>query len=160
MSAGVRPLVLLAGAVLLLVGCEGHEFHPPDREAQVSEADSIYSSALFDTVAWDSAAARARQGNAVYAATCRRCHGTLGRGETEYARQQEVEVPSLVRADWEYRTVDQVRRRIFTGHSEGMPTFGIARLEPREIDAVSYYILEVLRPDAAAAGDGGTPGGP
>lgn len=155
-----RVLTVLALAGLLLQGCKGHEFEPPDREKQVERADSLYSPAIFDTVSWDSAELRARDGNVVYATTCRRCHGTLGRGDTEYARERDLDVPSLVRADWEFDTVDRVRRQIFAGHAEGMPTFGVARLTPREIDAVAYYVFEVLRPDARESPESEPGGGP
>jgi mono/diheme cytochrome c family protein len=138
-------------ALLLVVGaaaCEKHEFEPPDRDAQVEEASRRYSQALFDTVTWASDSARAFEGNALYAASCRRCHGTLGRGDTELAAERGLEVPSLVEPDWPYAvSVDTVRHRIFAGHPEGMPTFGVARLSPREIDGVAWYILEELRPE-------------
>ncbi len=145
--------------LLLLVGaagaCEKHEFEPPDREAQVEEAARRYGQAGFDTVTWASDSARAFDGNAVYAASCRRCHGTLGRGDTELAAERGLDVPSLVEPDWPYAaSVDSLRRRIFSGHPEGMPTFGIARLSPREIDGVAFYILEGLRPDVLGP-DGG-----
>ena len=67
-------------------------------------------------------------------------------------RGDSVQVPSLVEPDWSYANdVEAVRRRIFTGHPDGMPTWGVAGLAPREIDAVAYYIDSVLRPEAAAA---------
>jgi hypothetical protein len=33
-----------------------------------------------------------------------------------------------------------------------MPTWGISRLTPREIDAVAFYLLEQLRPEMAERG--------
>jgi mono/diheme cytochrome c family protein len=45
-----------------------------------------------------------------------------------------------------------VRRRIFTGHPAGMPTWGVAGIPAREIDAVAAYILEQLRPDVLGGG--------
>lgn len=150
----------LAAVVVLTSACEKHEFEPPDREGRVASADSLYSAVLFDTVQWESAEVRRRQGNAVYAGDCRRCHGTLGRGDTDYAREQGLDVPSLVGEDFAYETVDEVRRRIFVGHAEGMPNFGVGGLTPREIDAVATYVLQVLRPEAAAGPKGaGTPEG-
>jgi len=147
--------LLAACAVLALSACEKPEFEPPDREEQVAEAGRRYAPALFDTVTWTSDSVRALEGNGVYAADCRRCHGTLGRGGTELAQERGLDVPSLVEADWPYAaSLDSTRARIFSGHPDGMPTFGIARLTPREIDGVAFYILEELRPEVLG-GDAG-----
>jgi mono/diheme cytochrome c family protein len=141
-------------AVAALAACGGdYEFEPPDRESQVEEADSSFSQAMFDTVAWASTETRALEGNVVFSSKCRQCHGTLGEGGTEYANERNLEVPSLVSADWEYASdLEAVRRLVFTGHPEGMPTFGVAGISPREIDAVAFYILERLRPDVLEGG--------
>lgn len=140
---------LLLATMLSLSACGGEqEFEPPDREARVEEAESLYSAALFDTVAWESDEVRSLEGNAVFAARCRQCHGPLGRGETDYAAERNLDMPSLVEPEWAYAgDLDAARRRIFTGHPEGMPTWGVAGISPREIDAVAFYILEVLRPE-------------
>lgn len=149
--SGRRPLVLLAAAAALMA-CEEHEFHPPDRAARVAEADTLYSPALFDTVTWSSEQDRIQSGNLVYADECRRCHGPLGRGDTEYARTQELDVPSLVDPAWEAGDDHTaVRRRIFTGHAQGMPTWGIGQLTPRQIDAVAFYLTEQLRKEVSDA---------
>jgi mono/diheme cytochrome c family protein len=146
MSVLTRVCVL--GAALLLVGCQEHEFHPPDQEARVAHADSLYAPAMFDSIKWTSDSLRVSEGNEVYAARCDRCHGPLGAGGTDYAREQQLEVPSLVRADWPYADHDAVRKRIFTGHPAGMPIWGMSNLSLREIDAVAAYVLEVLRASA------------
>lgn len=145
-AAGV--FVLLTGT-LLAAACDKHEFEPPSRAKQVAQADSLYSPALFDTVAWASDSARAFEGNNVYAAHCRKCHGFEGQGgQTPYAKSRGLTVPSLVRPEWPYGSdVDAVRRRIFEGHPSGMPTWGVAGIMPREIDAVAHYIVDELRPE-------------
>ena len=151
----MRPLEVAGAAVLImaLAGCEEHEFHPPDRGEQVAAADSMYSPALFDTIAWDSPGQRLNAGNLVYADECRRCHGPMGRGDTEYARERELEAPSLVRPDFEEGDeVESLRRLIFVGHPAGMPTWGIGKLTPRQIDAVAFYIAEQLRPEVLEGG--------
>jgi mono/diheme cytochrome c family protein len=140
---------LCLAACLVLVGCDKHEFHPPSRDQQVAQADSLLTPETFDTIAWPSDSARAFEGNNTFAAHCRQCHGFDGRGGTEYAREHDLEPPSLARDDWPYKDLDAVRRRIFVGHPEGMPTWGISRISPREIDAAAYYIVHVLRPEAA-----------
>lgn len=146
---GTIPAVALLGALLAVGACGGEqEFEPPDREEQVREAEALYSSSLFDTVTWESEEARGLEGNVVYSSECRQCHGSLGRGGTEYAGERGLEVPSLVDPDWEHAGhLDDVRRQMFVGHPEGMPTWGVAGITPREIDAAAYYILNVLRPE-------------
>lgn len=132
--------------LLLLAACGEHEFHPPSREAQVAEAEAAYSPALFDSIGWDADSARFAAGNDIFASRCRKCHGPDGRAGTDYAREQELDVPSLIEADWPYAgDIAAVRRRIFVGHPQGMPTWGVAGLTPREIDAVAYYVLSGLR---------------
>ena len=136
-------------AVLLaLPACGEKEFDPPERAEQVGEAEGLYTEALFDTVMWADTLQRARVGNEVFASRCRNCHGTMGAGDTEYARARALTVPSLVEPDWRYAaSMDSVRRRIFVGHEAGMPTWGVAGISPREIDGAAYYLLERLRPE-------------
>jgi mono/diheme cytochrome c family protein len=148
--------MLRMSAVFLLgaasSGCDKPAFERPDRVAQVAEADSIFSPLLFDTIQWTSAEVRRAAGNDVYAVHCRKCHGSMGQGDTPYARERNLDVPSLVEPDWPFAgDYEAVRRRIFTGHPGGMPTWGIAGISPREIDAVAYYITEQLREDARNA---------
>jgi mono/diheme cytochrome c family protein len=136
---------VVSALVLVVAGCQEHEFHPPDQATRVAAADTLYSPAMFDSIKWASDSARIEEGNEVFAARCDRCHGTLGEGGTDYAREQKLEVPSLVRADWPYQDHDAVRHRIFTGHPAGMPIWGMSNLTLREIDAVTAYVMEVLR---------------
>lgn len=142
-----RLLGQVAAVAFLMVGC-GHDFEPPDRGQRVREAEAAFTPALFDSVTWASDSVRAVEGNLVYAEKCRRCHGPLGRGQTDYARERRLEVPSLVEGEWPLAGTDTLRHLIFVGHEGGMPTYGEGGISPREIDAVAHYILEVLRPDA------------
>jgi mono/diheme cytochrome c family protein len=140
-AARLALLVVSAAAA-----CKEHEFHPPDRDVQVAEAEGRFAHISFDTIQWPDTAARLQFGNEVYASHCRKCHGTMGEGGTEYAASQGKDVPSLVRPDWPYDSIQSVRRRVFAGHAEGMPSWGVGRLTAREIDAVSFYVLHSLRP--------------
>jgi mono/diheme cytochrome c family protein len=140
---GISFLLALAAA-----GCSEHHFEPPDREAQVVAAGSEFSMAAFDSVTWESPEEQGLEGNVVYSTYCRNCHGPLGVGDTEYARTRNLEVPSVVTADWPLAQArDSILHRIFVGHAEGMPTWGVAGISPREMDAVTYYITDVLRPE-------------
>jgi len=134
-------------AVCVVAGCAETEFEPPDRAERVARAATDFSAALFDTVAWDEETAQMSAGNTVYAEECRRCHGALGQGATDYALQRNLTVPSLVTPEWPLAQVDSLRRMIFIGHESGMPIFGDGDLTPRQIDATAAYILQSLRPD-------------
>lgn len=141
-----RTLVL--ALLALAVACGEKEFDPPDRDARIADAEERFQAVRFDTITWVGEDVRATEGNAVYAAECRTCHGTVGRGSTAYADERGLEVPSLVETEWRYASsLDSVRHRVFVGHAAGMPTWGVAGITPREIDAVSYYVLERLRPE-------------
>ncbi len=134
--------------LLLLPACQKHEFEPPSEEDRISEAEAAYSTALFDSIAWPDTVDVLLEGNAIYAANCRRCHGTVGTGGTEYARSRNLDVPSLVDRDWGLgEELDAVRHSVFVGHVAGMPHWGISHLTYREIEAVSRYILYDLRPE-------------
>jgi len=141
--------IYVGGAVALLtLSACGHEFHPPDEAERVAQAEEAFSPALFDSVSWLDQDARSLEGNTVYAEKCRRCHGALGRGDTGYARERGLEMPSLVEPEWALANVDTLRRVIFVGHEGGMPTYGSSGISPRQIDAAAFYILSQLRTDA------------
>lgn len=142
---GLRASLPLLAAVVVIAGCKEHEFHPPDREERVEAAAERYRQTDFDSIAWPDSAERDIAGNEVFAASCRKCHGPLGRGATEYATSQGLDVPSLVRADWPYDSVGAVRERVFAGHPAGMPSWGVGKLTLREIDAVAWYVQHTLR---------------
>lgn len=155
MTRGAIVLALVASVATLSACKSEHHFEPPDRGERVRQAEALYTPALFDSISWASDSARALEGNAVYAAKCRRCHGTLGRGDTDYARARDLDVPSLVEPNWILAAaVDSVRHTVFAGHAQGMPTFGVAGITLREIDAAAFYVLNRLRPDVLGAGGG------
>ena len=141
-----RFALLALGGVVGLAACE-HDFEPPEPSARVERAAAAYSPSLFDTIAWDDPETRITQGNVAYAEQCRRCHGTVGRGGTDYARARDLTVPSLVQPEWVFANLDSLRRRVYTGHESGMPVFGDGTLDPRRIDATAAYILFGLRPE-------------
>ncbi len=151
----MRAWAVAALTVLGLVACK-HEFEPPDRAERVAEAAERITPMLFDSIGWESEEQRLFEGNETYAAKCRRCHGTLGEGTTEYAQRRGLEVPSLVEPGWHWAdSLAAVRVLVFTGHEAGMPTWGVAGITAREIDASSYYLIAQLRPDVLGAEGGG-----
>lgn len=150
----MRRRALLVASALAAAAC-GHDFEPPDPQVRVSRAEGLYSAELFDTVTWASDSVRTVAGNVVYAEKCRRCHGPLGQGGTEYAGGRGLEVPSLVVPNPAFdMSLDSLRWRIFTGHANGMPTFGVAGISPREIDSSAFYLVFTLRPDVLGTGGG------
>jgi mono/diheme cytochrome c family protein len=162
-SSGLRRSVAALSAALALAACEQKHFQPPDKTVQRREARALFTRRLFDTITWASDSARTFEGNEIYAEKCRRCHGTVGEGTTEYARDHGLDVPSLVQPHWAYESTDSLREMVFAGHSGGMPIYGVAGITPREIDAVAYYVLYTLRPDvlgpSAVPAKGGKSGG-
>ena len=149
-SAARHALVVLDCIVAL--GCAAKEVHPRDHAREVRAAEESLTVAMFDTVAWKSDSARLLEGNSVYAGSCARCHGYLGDGATPYAMERQLDVPSLVAVVTKYDgDLEGLRRRVFSGHEGGMPTWGrrgAAGLTPREVDAVSFYVLRELREPA------------
>ncbi len=147
--------VLAVASLGTVAACKGgHHFEPPDKEQRVEAAESLYSAQMFDSITWASDSVRALDGNGVYAARCRKCHGPMGQGGTAYAKSRELQVPSLVSPDWRFASsLDSIRHRVFVGHAAGMPNFGVAGITSREIDAVSFYVIDQLRPDVLG-GDG------
>lgn len=141
----------LAALAVVTVAC-GHDLERPDRGERVREAERTYAPALFDSIRWASQEARVQEGNAIYAEDCRRCHGQVGRGMTEYARARGLDVPSLVEPGWSLDDLSALRRQIYVGHETGMPVFGQGGLTFRQMDAVAGYILDVLRPEILGGG--------
>ncbi|HKJ01538.1 MAG TPA: cytochrome c [Longimicrobiales bacterium] len=137
---------LLLTFVLVTTAC-GHEFEPPDRGERIRQAELTYSPALFDTVTWAEKQDAYVLGNEVYVEKCRKCHGPLGRGQTDYGRERGLTIPSLVEPQWAYASMDSLHKTIYVGHEEGMPVYGDGGISPREIDAVASYVLDVLRPE-------------
>jgi mono/diheme cytochrome c family protein len=143
-----RAAVPLLAAVFVLSACEDEGYQPPDESRSIELADSLYTPALFDTIDWESDQQRIDAGNLVFADSCRRCHGAMGEGGQARVAGRELFVPSLVAGEWHlHDRIDVVRQLIFTGHTGGMPSWGIHRLTPRQIDAVAFYLLEQLRPE-------------
>ena len=116
------------------------------RADSVRQAEAAFDASAFDTISWASPAERLERGDVVWSFSCRKCHGEEGLGDGELARVEELDMPLITAADWEYAgDIPAVRRRIYIGHETEMPTWGLYGLKYRDIDAVAYHIEEVLR---------------
>lgn len=152
----IGPALLVAA---LALGCGGEPAPGTDgRDAEVARAESAWDAAAFDTVTWNRAVARSDRGRAVYYYSCSKCHGPEGEGQGSRARRDELEVPSIVAPDWAYDgRIDSIRRAVFVGHRSGMPSWGLTDLSLRDLDAVAYYVDDLLpeeRVDEPTSGDG------
>jgi mono/diheme cytochrome c family protein len=148
-----RSATILLAIAVGTSACSKHEYEPEgNREARLDDAEARFAEVVWDTISWDDGAQRSLEGNGVFAAKCRNCHGPLGLGGTEYAVGRGLDVPSLVEEGWPMAHIDSIRHRVFVGHVAGMPTWGVAGITEREIDAVSHYLLEELRPEVLEGG--------
>jgi mono/diheme cytochrome c family protein len=137
----------------LVIGSACDRGPDPEPSAQ-SHADSVamaeaqLTPEMFDSISWASETAALERGAVVWTYSCRRCHGDYGRGDGGFVQAGDtLRPPSIV--DYEWRFADDregMRRVIFTGTDGRMPHWGLVGLKPRDADAVSLYILHVLRP--------------
>lgn len=141
--------------VLLLAACGGapeeQEDPGPDalrqaRADSVQMAEAAFDPTAFDTITWNSPEERIERGTVVWSFSCSKCHGDAGLGDGELARVEELAMPMITAAEWEYAgDVPAIRRRIYIGHETEMPSWGLYGLQYRDIDAVAHHIEDVLR---------------
>lgn len=150
----MRCTIALSVLATLVIGACGGE-SPEDREAMrlaaradsVAMADSLYDPTVFDTLTWESPEKRLERGGMVWRASCQKCHGSDGQGGGELAQQMAIDVPSFLNPEWEYAgDAPAIRRRIFIGHKNVMPNWGLYGLKYRDIDAVTAYIEKRTSP--------------
>jgi mono/diheme cytochrome c family protein len=144
----------LRAAVLLLVTLCACEVAPPRKAAQPTAQDTLqaamraYDPAAFDTIRWDSDSTALARGSDVFKWACAECHGVAGKGDARFVNERgdTLRPPSFVQPGWRFADDrNGLRRQIFIGNTQGMPHWGLRRVEPRDIDAVARYIQIVLR---------------
>lgn len=147
----MRPgLWLVALTLVIGTACErGAEQTATEKvhADSVALATSQLTVEMFDSISWPSDSAAVARGTVVWTYSCRRCHGDHGMGDGGFVQAGDtVRPPSIVEPDWQFANDrDALRRQVFTGTAEGMPHWGLVGLKPRDIDAVSIYIQQVLR---------------
>ncbi|MDH3206033.1 MAG: cytochrome c [Gemmatimonadota bacterium] len=129
------------------------EVQGPTRADSVSMALQAFDATVFDTIVWESDAARAERGGLVFRISCAKCHGPNGRGDGDFVMQGDtLRPPSFLTPDWQFADAPMpLRRYIFSGNVAGMPYWGLVGLKYRDIDAVAHFIESPLRGIPGAA---------
>ncbi len=151
----MRRLFPIIAALAWIGACGGE---PPAQEPVAqgpSRADSVqiaataFDSAAFDTITWKNQQEAIERGGLVYRISCSKCHGDGGRGNGNFVfRGDTLRPPSFLTKDWRFADDPMgLRKTIFTGNVFGMPYWGLVGLKYRDLDAVSRYIVDFLRPN-------------
>jgi mono/diheme cytochrome c family protein len=150
----------LAGFFIASVlGCAAGETQADKEEAirqarveSVALAEQRFDPTVFDTLTWENDDVRLQRGALVWRSSCEKCHGGRGAGDGAAAEQFGVQVPSFLAPDWAYAgDLDGIRKRIYVGHANGMPSWGLHGLKYRDVDAVASYINQVVSPATTAS---------
>ncbi len=129
---------------------KGQAGPPPNAADTVEVAAAEFAPAAFDTVKWASDSVRLARGADVFKWGCAECHGPSGHGDGgKVVNGDTLRPPNFHEAAWHLADDTQaVRKKVYSGNVRGMPHWGLRRMELRDIDAVSAYVLTVLhRPD-------------
>lgn len=141
-SPGLFALVFLSVSVL---ACGG-DAPESDRDVEGLARAAAVDPALFDTVQWEDPAQAVDRGATVYAYSCAKCHGDRGAGDGGYRLEGRLlRPPSFLAEDWRFAADPKgLKAYIHAGNNRGMPHWGEAGLQPRDIDAVARYIVRRL----------------
>jgi mono/diheme cytochrome c family protein len=115
----------------------------------LAAAETQFAETVFDTIQWPSDSAAAERGAVVWKVGCAQCHGLEGRGDAGFVNEQgdTLRPPSFIAPDWQLaQNPREIRRKVYVGNAQGMPHWGLRRMAPRDIDAVTEYITMRLRP--------------
>ena len=138
-------------ALVALCACDvstPREAARPSAQDTLQLAMSSYDPAAFDSIRWASDSAAYVRGADVFKWDCSACHGPAGRGDAGFVNERgdTMRPPSFVQANWRFANdPNGLRRQIFVGNTQGMPHWGLRRMQVRDIDAVARYIENVLR---------------
>jgi len=119
---------------------------PPNAADTVAVATAEFAPAAFDTVKWASDSLRLARGADVFKWGCAECHGPSGHGDGgKVINGVPLRPPNFHDAAWHLAgDTEAVRKKVYSGNVQGMPHWGLRRMELRDVDAVSAYVLTVL----------------
>lgn len=147
-----RSAAVLFILAVVALGCAGQE--EATDSAALTAADTVamayqaYSPEAFDTVNWPSDSVALERGQVVYRAGCGECHGEDGSGDALHVTTagDTLHPPDFHRAD--FAMVDDLqalRQKVYAGNTQGMPHWGLRRMDPRDIDAVARWVRHLAR---------------
>lgn len=152
----MRRIALSAAGLLLALGCAGDgddpDAAPPAND--VSAAEARYDRAAFDTVAWESEEAALVRGEEVWRYACAQCHGPAGAGDGGFVQEGDtLRPPSFLVPGWRFAADREgLIHQVYVGTDQAMPHWGLRRMRPRDIDAVTRYIQQQLVPAGTESG--------
>ncbi|MEX0890995.1 MAG: c-type cytochrome [Gemmatimonadota bacterium] len=147
-SAAVMLVLVVAASA-----CDGQPDPAADPDAPTA-ADTLvmayesFSPEAFDTVGWPSDSAALERGAFVYRAGCSTCHGVDGRGDAGHVTPagDTLHPPDFHRADFALGDdLQALRQKVYAGNVQGMPHWGLRRMDPRDIDAVARWVAHLAR---------------
>jgi mono/diheme cytochrome c family protein len=139
------PLALMLPLMLAACGGGGGGEQANTPSDSVALALEQYDPALFDTISWTSDSSEVNRGGIVWAFSCKKCHGQLGKGDGNQVIDGDTIRPPDFTTQWRFGTDDEgLMKAIYAGSAEGMPHWGLSGLKPRDIDAVATYVQKVL----------------
>jgi hypothetical protein len=177
----MRRLHLALVLPLALAACGGGGSEQADTPADsVALALEQYDPALFDTITWASDSSQINRGGIVWAFSCKKCHGQLGKGDGGQVMDGDTIRPPDFTTQWRFGTDDEgLIKAIYGGSAEGMPHWGISGLTTRHrrggdlrpagpgrsrrkrgADADRHHAVGRLAPAGASQRAGVVPAGP
>ena len=148
----MRVAVTALTVTLATAACSGgdsseEQARLPTSADSVAMAEAMYDEAGFDTISWETHTVALERGAVVWRFSCRKCHGEGGAGDGGFVVDGDTLRPPTFLAD-DFRFAEDrvgLRHQIYTGTESSMPHWGPEGLPYRDIDAVSFHILETLR---------------
>lgn len=139
----------LAVTIIALTACSDApavDDDQPQVQDTIAAAEAAYDEAVFDTIQWASDSAAVERGAQVWQVACQECHGPEGRGGTNYVNERgdTLHPPAFTAPDWQLaNNPTAIHRKVYVGNTLGMPHWGLRRMTPRDIDAVTRYALRL-----------------
>lgn len=150
----MRWVAFAALAMGSLAACGSGEQADPQVAAEAAvaarqaEAEDAFSMARFDTISWKADSVAHNRGAVVWMYSCQKCHGMNGQGDGGFVQRGDtLHPPDFLDPNWmPGEDHAELLRLISVGRDGRMPHWGMEeQFKARDIDAVAWYIQEVLR---------------